>query len=747
MASAPSLISRLYKDLAELHDSPYPGLAVFIDDANVRKFCLVLTPPAGPWKNLSLHFEVSLPEDWPISPPKISCSSRLNHPNLFGSGSGGSSGWSYICCDLLKTKAEIYRGDGYTGGYSPALTLRGLFLQFLTFFSSTKIDQDYGGCVEIGDSIVVRYVREESASVPRPHLNGHGRHKCPTCGKRRVPAGDLGLQECAACASRRDEWTEEEMQVHWPTQDELRQEWEKDESPATVIRREMTEIGPLLEMVKSSGGSTLHRIENRNHRWRTTLDAISTFRCKHCPYGTDAVPHCVRVVAVAPVDVDQSTTPLLTPPVVCKLGLLNDDVLYDVALHLPSESLISFSAAYPRLHDIVQSMHVLLQRELRCFFLRTRLSESILGIGIALDFGSRTLSSDFDWLSQRAFVEFKVRESVEKRDFAFFLPLAFSRPHFMRAYHSIWRSLEDLDAEVQYAENQMSRNPRRRSAGPPQHQETVGVVYRMMNNIVVSLMKSCDTALGAPGTSSQTLLHASEKAVVAYCHLFHLLICLARTDPQILRGATTRLRRFIDRKDSRTKTHVPDLGELIILIMLVLCRPPVGGGPPIRWSSLAGPFLEEVITRNARWVLKDSPQLEVMEQGPSDYRLAETFFRSKTSLRLVMFQITFLSLFISAYGADISRLDNNYGFPEKELPARMVEEVKAIYKINTWPAFFTRVRFPQGVGFGKEKFSEMLRDAMKTSAARRYHRPSPFHRLSQLRVERQAAEEEWLSRQ
>jgi hypothetical protein len=173
----------------------------------------------------------------------------------------------------------------------------------------------------------------------------------------------------------------------------------------------------------------------------------------------------------------------------------------------------------------------------------------------------------------------------------------------------------------------------------------------------------------------------------------------------------------------------------------------VGGGPPIRWSSLAGPFLEEVITRNARWVLKDSPQLEVMEQGPSDYRLAETFFRSKTSLRLVMFQITFLSLFISAYGADISRLDNNYGFPEKELPARMVEEVKAIYKINTWPAFFTRVRFPQGVGFGKEKFSEMLRDAMKTSAARRYHRPSPFHRLSQLRVERQAAEEEWLSRQ
>jgi hypothetical protein len=267
----------------------------------------------------------------------------------------------------------------------------------------------------------------------------------------------------------------------------------------------------------------------------------------------------------------------------------------------------------------------------------------------------------------------------------------------------------------------------------------------MMNNIVVSLMKSCDSALSAPDTS-KTLLHASEKAVVAYCHLFHLLICLCRTDPQLLRDATNRLRRFINRKDTRVKTHVPDLGELIILIMLVLCRPPVGGGPPIRWSALAGPFLEEVIIRNVRWVLKDAPHLEVMEQGPSDYRLAETFFRSKTSLRLVMFQITFLDLFFKAYGSNITRLDNNYGFPEKELPERMVEEVKEIYKINTWPAFFARARFPQGVGFGRERFSDLLRAAVKTSAARRYHNASPFHRLSVLRGQRSAVETESLRR-
>ncbi|KAJ7929226.1 hypothetical protein B0H13DRAFT_2247979 [Mycena leptocephala] len=604
-----SLLSRLYQDLAELHASPYPGVAVFTNDADVRQFCLVLTPPSGPWKNLSLHFDVVLPENWPVSPPKVSSSVGIN---------------------------------GYSGGYTPALTLRGLFLQFLTFFSSSRVrlsitsdlhvEQEYGGYVEIGESVNVRYARE-SDLVGRRQQSPYSRSS--------------GTQSSSL--------------------------------------RKKCRAGPISETTKSPrpNPSRLHRIEEINHRWTSTFKSIRYWQCKHCPYGTDAVPHCVGAVAAASMDVDQSS-PLLAPPASCRLELLNDDVLFTLASHLPSESVITFSAAYPRLHEIVESMHVLLQRELSCFFLRTPLSESVLGIGIALDFRSRTL--------------------VEKRDFSFFLPLAFSRPHFERVYPHIWRRLEEIDKE---------------------RQEIVGVIYRMMTNIVVSLMRSCDDALSAPVTSKKTLLHASEKAVVAYCHLFHLLICLCRTDPVILRDATDRLRRFVDKKDSRSKTHVPDMGELIVLVMLVVCRPPVGGGPPIQWSSLAGPFLEEVLIRNVRWILKDSPHLEVMEQGPSDYRLAETFFRSKTSLRLVMFQISFLDLFFKAYGSDISRLDNNYGFPEKELPERMVEEVKEIYKINTWPAFFTRVRYPAGVAFGKERFSNMLRDAVKTSAARRYHNAAP----------------------
>ena len=62
--SSRRLLSRLSQDFAELRDDPYPGVAVFADDANLRKLCLVLTPPSGPWKDLALHFDVELPDDW-----------------------------------------------------------------------------------------------------------------------------------------------------------------------------------------------------------------------------------------------------------------------------------------------------------------------------------------------------------------------------------------------------------------------------------------------------------------------------------------------------------------------------------------------------------------------------------------------------------------------------------------------------------------------------------------------------------
>ncbi|KDR82940.1 hypothetical protein GALMADRAFT_238628 [Galerina marginata CBS 339.88] len=679
------LLSRLYQDLAELQDNPYPGVAVFTDDANFRKLCLVLTPPSGPWCGLALHFDVELPGDWPLYPPKVRSSVYdIDHPNLFG---------SYICCDLLKPVGS--GGANYTGGYSPALTLRGLFLQFLTFFSSTQVEQDYGGIVQIGDYKTTYYLLEDQA---KKHLYPCHESQCP-------------------CNFR-------------PYQQLLDNFWKAEPSEEVVINPwdPLAGARPAVSAKRLPGQHQLVRkIEWLNPRWTYTFQAISTWTCTNCSYGTSDLPHHQPTEARSTVTSDQTIPAiLLAPPAQCKISTLNDDTLADLASYLPSESVISFSLAYPRFHQLASHLHVLLRRELNCFFLRTPLNESILGIGISLDTGARTLASDFDWLSMEAFDTFKIRTSIQKRSFDFFLPLAFSRPHFNRVQPEVRKRLTAIDTALWNAEAVISRKAKRpsnrRACPPSKPYQAVDVLYRMMNNIVVSLMKSCDDTMQPKGQrGAQTLLHASEKAVISYCHLFHLLIRLCGSTPAILNDATWKVRDFIAKPQTRRKDQTPDMGELIVLIMLILVLPPIDNQPPLEWEGICGKFLEEAITRNARWVLAEAPELEVMEAGANDYRLTRTFYHSKTSLRLIMFQVSFLRMFLSTYSSNLSRLDDNYGFAEKELPERMVVEIKEIYAVDTWPKFFHRVQFAKGSKFTKATFTDMLRKTVQESAARGYH--------------------------
>ncbi|TFK74855.1 hypothetical protein BDN72DRAFT_759143 [Pluteus cervinus] len=710
MASA--LFSRLSRDLAELHETPYPGVAVFTDDANILKFCLVLTPPSGPWKDLSLHFDVEIPERWPASPPKVKTSVvGMNHPNFFG---------DYICCDLLKEQEWLEKG--YTGGYTPALTLRGLFLQFLTFFSSTRVEQDYGGSYEIGDYMIRQFVRE--ADIPR-HASLTSRHlHCST------------------------------TQI---VQEEFLKAWQSNKAREIVVEIYKASSDQVTHKVKSPhpNDKRIHLFEYRNPRWAQTHNLIRTYRCRRCPYGSNELPHHRESTPV--VKRVRVSNPLMQPPRRCLLGNLNDDVLSVVVSNLPSESVISFSKAYSRMAQLADALHTLLQRELQCFFLRTPLHECILGIGVQFDAGPRTFSSDFDWISETAFDVHGIRKSIQKREFNYFLPLAFSQAHFARAVPQIWTRLVEMDRAVRQATaalNARSRHNGNRTVAPPtQMHQTVGVIYRMMNNIVVSLMKSCDDALeGGRNGSSAQLLFASEKAVIAYCHLFHLLICLSRKDPRILKDATARLQLFNQDAKYRTKDHNPDLGELIVLVTLAIALPlGTHDQKQLTWDTINGPFLQETIVRNARWVLKDQPDLEILEPTPSDYRLHWTFERSKTSLRLMMFQITFLDMFINTYasgtGLGLARLDDNYGFAEKELPERMVKEIKAIYEVGTWPKFFQRVRYARGVSLGKERFSQMLRDAIVLSGQRGYHNPKRERDVGFLRTQRTQNERQWLQAQ
>ncbi|KAG6915897.1 hypothetical protein DXG01_009364 [Tephrocybe rancida] len=690
-----ALLSRLNHDLAELLESPYPGVYVKIDDANVQKLCLVLTPPSGPWKDLALHFDVELPNHWPSSPPMIYSSvAGITHPNLHG---------NWICCDLLKEQDELERG--YTGGYTPALTLRGLFLQFLTFFSNTKVEQIDGRVVDIGDYHVVHYEFADLTTIPH---------------------------------------------------DQLEDMWNSSTSPETEVRGSGSKSIREKSIYRVKNVHVpMRRVEVVNPKWLTTHKLISQWQCRRCSYNSPKLPvHHVSEPRDASEEDDLlASTPTFFPTTLpCSLEVLDDDVLLELSSHLLSESLVALSTAYPRFRRLITSRYILMERELRCFFLRNPLRSSMLGIGVAINRDDGRLSSDFDWLSWEAFDTYNVRTSVQKRDFEFFLPLAFNRNHFERVEDQIWEHLGVLHKAVQ----EVRRPSRPRPPRPPKHpHETVEVVYKLMNNIVVLLMQACDDVLETPSTqttspinpaSAATLLHASEKAVTAYGHLYHLLLCLTRTTPAILEHSIAHLHSFIQRPKYRWKAEVPDLGELIVLITLVLALPASQRGR-LSWASMNGPVLEEATVRNAKWLLEKHPTLEVMEDGPSPYRLHTTFMAYKTGLRLMMFQIAFLDIFVRNYAANPDRLHDNYGFPEPDIPARMVEEVKAIYKVNTWPAFFRRVQYKKGMALDETALSRMLRNTIHVSAERKYHHPKKPQTVHRMWVERAELEKQWAKSQ
>ena len=115
--AAALLRQRLLQDINELQTKPYPGIALHLQDGDLTRACLVLTPE----NNVPLHLTVVFQSQYPIQPPEITIQSKIAHPNIYQ---------DYISASILNT----------TEGSTPAYTLKGICIQLLSFFGSDKIE-------------------------------------------------------------------------------------------------------------------------------------------------------------------------------------------------------------------------------------------------------------------------------------------------------------------------------------------------------------------------------------------------------------------------------------------------------------------------------------------------------------------------------------------------------------------------------------------------------------------------------
>ncbi|ONH75896.1 Ubiquitin-conjugating enzyme E2 N [Pichia kudriavzevii] len=117
MASLPKRIIRVQRLITD----PVPGITATPHEDNLRYFDVTLTGPSGsPYEDGVFKLELYLPDDYPMTAPKVRFLTRIYHPNIDRLGR--------ICLDVLKNN------------WSPALQIRTILLSIQALLSSPNPD-------------------------------------------------------------------------------------------------------------------------------------------------------------------------------------------------------------------------------------------------------------------------------------------------------------------------------------------------------------------------------------------------------------------------------------------------------------------------------------------------------------------------------------------------------------------------------------------------------------------------------
>ncbi|KAF9872568.1 hypothetical protein CkaCkLH20_10065 [Colletotrichum karsti] len=370
---------------------------------------------------------------------------------------------------------------------------------------------------------------------------------------------------------------------------------------------------------------------------------------------------------------------------------------------LEFEDLIAFSHAWPRVANIVASYDLIRLRELQCFFSKTTFRNTKLGVGVDVSsLGKRSIESEFDLISQEAFRDLAIRNSVHNISFKHWLPLPLSRRHWKSVEGDVAPVLTTLSTEA----GLLSKSP-------------IEVLAAFMNDIVVRL----NMIEAHPSRKTQyhagqksTLRHASEKAIESYFHLFHLILCLATENEELVSAANSKITGFMNGQTS--KVACPNLGHLLVYLLI--------SDIPIT-DMVRKTIITEAITRNVVWMLDkrgaNMPELSYLEPDKvSHYRLRKTFEASRTSYRLLMFSELFRRIARPTNGRSLVKLRDElfdrHGAPPAGAALHLSTEVRRLHDIDNFWDFFVEMGIEQKPGI--EWFTAHLRDCINNSMAKGY---------------------------
>ena len=173
----------------------------------------------------------------------------------------------------------------------------------------------------------------------------------------------------------------------------------------------------------------------------------------------------------------------------------------------------------------------------------------------------------------------------------------------------------------------------------------------------------------------------------------------------------------------------------------------------IRWKDhFAGPFLQDALTRCTPSVLESCPDLQFLEApapGGSSYRLSRTFQHSRSTFRLLAFQVSLIAVFshfeTTPITAPDSHLSRSFGRPSDRALMVVTEEMKSVFRMSNWKDFFGKCQYDKGRNWSDEELSAALRECVKESERKGYHENrakagDPARKLAQVREKK---EKDW----